>query len=180
MSASKILIRHTIRLLAALALGIFSNPLPAQCQTVRGRVLESQSARPVVSAGVVLLDTSFVSVAGTATNADGAFTLEAPGPGAYYVLTESLGYSPSIDGILELSEGGVIAVEIYLKPQPIVLDSIKVAVARAQVFVQLERTGFNERQASGFGHFITPDEIQGRNPRMMRDLFRDTPGIMPG
>jgi hypothetical protein len=125
----------------------------------------------------MLLDTTFVSVAGTATNADGGFVLEAPGPGAYYVLTESLGYAPSIDGILELSEGGAMTVEIYLKPQPIVLDSIKVAVARAQIFQHLEGAGYNERHASGFGHFITPDEIQGRNPRTAEDLFRDSPGI---
>jgi hypothetical protein len=170
-------LRRARSLMGASALGILSTPLLAQSQTVQGRVLESQSAQPVVSAGVVLLDTTFVSVAGTATNDNGGFTLVAPGPGAYYVLTESLGYSPSIDGILELSEGGLINVEIYLKPKPIVLDSIKVAVERAQIYQHLEGAGYNERQAAGFGHFISPDEIQRRNPRTVEDLFRDAPGI---
>jgi hypothetical protein len=177
MSGSKTHPDRAFLLVAALALGLFAHPLPTQAQTVRGRVLESQSARPVVSAGVVLLDTAFVSVAGTATNDSGTFTLEAPGPGAYYVLTEALGYSPSIDGILELAEGGSITVEIYLKPQPIVLDSIKVAVERAQIFQHLERAGYNERQAAGFGHFITPDDIRQRNPRTVEDFFRNAPGI---
>jgi len=125
----------------------------------------------------MLLDTTFTAVAGTATNATGAFTLTAPGPGAYYILTESLGYSPSIDGILELGEGASLTVEIYLKPKPIVLDSIKVAVARAQIFQHLEGAGFNERMVTGFGHFITPEEIERRNPRYMADLFRNAPGV---
>jgi hypothetical protein len=177
MSDSSASLKEGFLLIAALVLGLLAEPLPAQAQTVRGRVLESQGVSPVVSAGVVLLDTTFVSVAGTATNANGAFTLEAPGPGAYYVLTEALGYSPSIDGILELSEGGSITVEIYLKPRPIVLDSIKVAVERAQIFQHLEKAGYNQRQAAGFGHFITPDEIKRRNPRTVEDLFRNAPGI---
>jgi hypothetical protein len=125
----------------------------------------------------MLLDTTFTAVSGTASNATGAFTLQAPGPGLYYVLTESLGYSPSIDGVLELGEGAAITVEIYLKPKPIVLDSIKVAVERAQIFQHLEAAGFNERMVTGFGHFITPEEIQARNPRFMADLFRNVPGI---
>ena len=164
-------------LLAVFGLGILTNPLPAQSQTIRGRVLESQSVQPVERAGVMLLDTTFTAVAGTATNAMGAFTLEAPGPGAYYVLTESLGYSSSIDGILELREGGSVTVEIYLKPKPIVLDSIKVAVARAQIFQHLDGAGFNQRVATGIGHFITPEDIERRNPRYMVDLFRNAPGV---
>ncbi len=163
--------------MAVLTLGIFISPLPGNSQTIRGRVLESLSALPVESAGVMLLDTTFTAVAGTATNPTGAFSLEAPGPGAYYVLTESLGYSPSIDGILELAEGSSVTVEIYLKPRPIVLDSIKVAVARAQIFQHLEGAGFNDRMVSGFGHFITPEDLERRNPRNMADLFRGAPGL---
>jgi hypothetical protein len=177
MSALKAILGRASLLLALLGLGVLTNPHPAESQVIRGRVLESLSAKPVASAGVMLLDTTFTAVAGSATNADGAFTLEAPGPGAYYVLTESLGYSSSIDGILELAEGGSVTVEIYLKPKPIVLDSIKVAVARAQIFQHLDGAGFNGRVASGFGHFITPEEIERRNPRYMADLFRNAPGV---
>jgi hypothetical protein len=177
MSESKAIVGRASLLLAVLGLGVLTNPLPAQSQVIRGRVLESQSILPVASAGVMLLDTTFTAVAGTATNANGAFTLEAPGPGSFYVLTESLGYSPTIDGILELAEGGSLTVEIYLKPKPIVLDSIKVAVERAQIFQHLEGAGFNERMVTGFGHFITPEEIQRRNPRNMADLFRGSPGV---
>ncbi len=161
----------------ALALAFFTNPIPAQAQTVLGRVFEFQSGVPVVSASVVLLDTTFVSVAGSATSSNGAFALKAPRPGSFYVLTEALGYSPSIDGILELSEGGSITVEIYLKPKPIILDSIKVAAERSLMFQHLRRAGYTDRQASSFGHFITPEEIRRRNPRTVEDFFRNAPGI---
>jgi hypothetical protein len=177
MTESKTLLGRASLLMAVLTLGVLTSPLPGDAQVIRGRVLESQSALAVASAGVMLLDTTFTAVAGTATNPTGAFTLTAPGPGAYYILTESLGYSPSIDGILELGEGASLTVEIYLKPKPIVLDSIKVAVARAQIFQHLEGAGFNERMVTGFGHFITPEEIERRNPRYMADLFRGAPGV---
>jgi hypothetical protein len=164
-------------LLAVLALGLLASFNPAEAQVIRGRVLESQTSVQIQAAAVMLLDTSFTAVAGTASNATGAFTLQAPGPGLYYVLTESLGYSPSIDGLLELGEGASMTVEIYLKPKPIVLDSIKVAVERAQVFQHLEMAGFNERMVTGFGHFITPEELRVRNPRYFSDLFRSVPGV---
>ncbi len=177
MSKSKGTLGQASLLLTVFGLGVLTSPLPAQSQTIRGRVMESQSIQPVEFAGVMLLDTTFTAVAGTATNAIGAFTLEVPGPGAYYVLTESLGYSSSIDGILELGEGGSVTVEIYLKPKPIVLDSIKVAVARAQIFQHLDGAGFNQRMATGIGHFISPEEIERRDPRYMVDLFRSAPGV---
>jgi hypothetical protein len=164
-------------LLAVLTVGLLTNPVAAQSQIIRGRVLESQTSVPIQAAAVMLLDTTFTAVAGTASNTTGAFSLEAPGPGSYYVLTESLGYSSSIDGILELGEGASVTVEIYLKPKPIVLDSLRIAVERAQVFQHLEGAGFNQRSASGFGYFITPEDIQQREPRYVVDLFKDAPGV---
>jgi hypothetical protein len=125
----------------------------------------------------MLLDTTFAVRATEVTNQNGLFRLQAPEPGSYYVLTEALGYQPIIDGILDLDEGGSISVELWVRPKPIVLDSMLVAVERVMIFQQLETVGFNERQATGFGHFITPEEIQRRNPTYMADLFRNTPGI---
>ncbi len=143
-----------------------------------GRVLEAGSGFGVPSGSVMLLDTTFTIVASTVTNQAGAFQLEAPGPGSFYVLTEVLGYEPVMDGILDLGEGGSITIELHIKPKPVQMDSLLVAVERVMIFKHLEKSGFNQRMSSGFGSFITPDEIRRRNPSYYSDLFRNTPGLV--
>jgi outer membrane cobalamin receptor len=68
-------------------------------------------------------------------------------------------------------------VEFYLRPKPIVLDSLVVAMTRTRVYRGLQKTGYYDRFQAGFGSFITPEEIEKRNPREVADLFRGVPGI---
>jgi hypothetical protein len=162
---------------ALLGLTIPMLPNPVAAQTVQGTVIETGTRQPIPWASLTLLDTTFTAVGGTTANSDGRFSLEAPGPGDYYVLAEALGYQPGLDGILELGSGGSISVEFYLHPKPLVLDSLVVAMTRTRVYRELQKTGYYERLEAGFGSFITPEEIERRNPRQMADLFRNVPGI---
>lgn len=161
----------------ALAAAFFLQPAPAQSQVVQGYLMEAGTGTPVMSGWVMLLDTAYAVAASAVTTGEGAFRIQAPRPGSYYVLTEVLGYEPIIDGILDLEEEGSISIELYIKPKPVQMDSMIVAVERAQIFQHLEQSGFNERMSGGFGHFITPEEIRRRNPSYYADLFRNTPGI---
>jgi hypothetical protein len=164
--------------LAVGLVGAFSvHPESGQSQVVTGRLLERGTGTPVTSGMVMLLDTAFTVQTSAISNQTGAFRLEAPSPGSYYVLTEALGYQPIIDGILDLGPGGSINIELIVSPRPLELDSMIVAVERVMIFQHLERNGFNERRGSGFGQFITPEEIQARNPAYFGELFRNTPGI---
>lgn len=157
--------------------GLLFNPAPADSQQVQGVVIDRITRERVVGASVMLLDTTFTAVVGTSANQTGAFRLQAPRAGSFFVLTEALGYRPTLDGILDMEEGGAATVEIYLDPKPIELDSLKVAVERVEVFQVLELAGFNERVDRGFGHFITPEEIRERNPRYFFEVFRNIPGV---
>jgi len=152
-------------------------PGAADAQQVRGAVIDRQTRERVVGASVTLLDTAFSAVVGTTTNQSGVFQLEAPEPGSFFVLSEALAYRPTLDGILDLDDGGSITVEIYLDPKPIELDSLRVAVERVEVYQVLETAGFNERVDQGFGNFITPEEIRERNPRYFFEMFRNIPGV---
>jgi hypothetical protein len=157
--------------------GFLFSPDPVEAQQVQGMVIDRLTGERVVGASVMLLDTTYAAKAGTSANQNGLFLVQAPDPGSYFVLTEALGYRPTLDGILDMGEGGSVTVEIYLDPKPIELDSIKVAVERVETYRILEMAGFNERVSSGFGHFITPEEIRRRNPRYHFELFRNTPGV---
>lgn len=152
-------------------------PAAGQAQVVRGRLLETGSRQPVMLGTVALLDSTLAVVDETFTNEKGAFVLDAPKPGSYYVLAGRLGYTPAVDGILELGEGGEISVDFYLRAQPLLLDSLKVEVERQRIVRSLENAGFYQRQKEGFGHFVTPEDIEKRQPLTPRDLLRSVPGV---
>lgn len=175
MSRGRARFQTTLAFLAAL--GALAPPAPTASQVVQGHVLEVGTGAGVASGWVMLLDTTFAVRASAVTNRDGLFQLQAPEPGAYYVLTEVLGYEPIIDGILELGAGGSISVDLFIKPRPVQMDSLVVAVERAQIFQHLEKSGFNQRMSNGFGAFITPEEIRRRNPAYYSELFRNIPGV---
>ncbi|MFW6202526.1 MAG: hypothetical protein ACOC8B_08100 [Gemmatimonadota bacterium] len=55
------------------------------------------------------------------------------------------------------------------------LASAEVTVDRNRRW--LERTGFYRRMESGVGYFMTRDEIEQRNPRVLSDLMRPIPDV---
>jgi hypothetical protein len=163
--------------LLILAAGLLLCPIQGESQQVQGVVIDRLTRERVVGASVMLLDTTFAAIAGTTANETGAFRVIAQQPGSFFVLTEALAYRPTLDGILDLGEGGSVTVEIYLDPKPIELDSLKVAVERVETFRVLETAGFHERVEMGFGNFITPEELRTRNPRYFFEVFRNIPGV---
>lgn len=164
--------RATLYLIVALA-----TPGATSAQTVIGRLLEAGSERPIALGSVALLDTSFVIVEQVFTNSEGDFRILAPGPGSFYVMANRLGYRRGLDGILELGKGGLIEITFYLRPAPLVLDSLLARGERRFGASYLEDVGFYDRMKLGFGNFITPESIASRPPFTVRDLFRNVPGV---
>lgn len=166
-------------LFGALVILLSAHPLGAQ--TVSGRLLEQGTRRPIASGLVVLLDSASAPVDQAVTNSEGRFLLRSRNPGSFYIRAEGLGYQTRLDGILELGEGGQISIEFYLRPSPIVLDSLLTAVERDRISIAerryLQRQGFYDRMALGFGDFITPGELETRLPNDPRSLFQGQSAI---
>jgi hypothetical protein len=123
------------------------------------------------------VDTAFAVVAKTMTNQTGAFQIECPAPGDFYVIVEALGYHSAIDGILEMGENGSINVEFYIRPKPLEMDSLVVAVQRVRAHRVLTSSGYYERERKGFGYFVSPEKLELENPRYLQDLFNGIPGV---
>ena len=157
-------------------LAVLGAPIPLHAQVVQGRLLESGTRRPVVSAMISLVDSSGVVVQEAMSGMDGSFRIQAPEPGAYFILAEGLGYAPFLDGV-ELGEGGFLPVELFLEPQPIMLDSIVATISRVQTIQYLKTIGYYQRMQSGFGHFITPEEIADRPFFDIGDRLRTVPRV---
>jgi len=55
-----------------------------------------------------------------------------------------------------------------------VMDPVLVTARRDQA---LQSVGFAQRQKSGFGHYVTAEEIARRNPIYLSDILRTVPGL---
>jgi len=152
----------------------------ARAQTVAGRLLDGRTREPIILAVVTLVDTATTLVDRTYTNEKGEFVLRAPAPGAYYVAAARTGYSPVLDGVLELGAGGEISVDVYMRPEAIQLDPILVEGRRERTERHLASSGFYDRSDQGFGYFITPEKINRRPLSGFEDLFRvgNVPGVV--
>lgn len=149
----------------------------AAAQVVEGRLLDGANEEPVVRAMVALADTTYEVVQRTFTDDRGAFRLEAPGPGDYYVMAHATGYEPAVDGVLELGADGYIEVTFYVVPRPIELEGITATAERRRLERRLDLAGFYDRRDRGFGDFIGPEELERRQPVDPLGVFRTTPGI---
>ena len=165
------------RWIAGLVTAVAVHPAAMAGQEVTGLLLESETRAPIAWATISLLDTTFNAVTQTLSSQTGAFLLESPEAGSFYVLAEALGYEPKVDGILELKEGGSASIEFYLKPKPLEMDSLIVALKRVRTYGYLTEVGYYERQKMGFGTFVSPDEIQRRRPFTTFDLLRSVPDL---
>lgn len=170
--------RPLFLLLAVLTLGGLPSGRLLTAQTVRGHLFEAGSRSPVASGTVMLLDTTYTVAVSTLTSQEGFFSITAEEPGDYFIVVQTLGYHPVVDGILELGEGGEITLEINLRPSPLELDSLEVVVRRTLSERRLGSTGFFQRAKNGFGHHLTPEEIEKRDPQILGDLFRGIPGLV--
>lgn len=135
--------------------------------TLRGRVTVKGGA-PVAGAQVAVQGATPVAV----TGADGAFTLSALPSGTQAVVVRKIGFAPS-----------TVAVSLSARaPQEV---SVELSEARVLAAVRvvgkmdngLKQVGFEERQRSGHGHFLGPEDIEQRKPLLFTDLLQAAAGF---
>jgi hypothetical protein len=133
---------------------------------VAGRVRRADGS-PVAGAQVLV----FGSGARDTTDARGAFELQGLPPGSSTVEARAVGFTPGRLPV-NLENDRAATAELQLDPLPPVLDTVAV---RGRANNELAR--FEARQRSGFGRFVTPEEIARRNPVQTADLLRTVPGV---
>lgn len=160
------------------AFAVLASVLGAQlalAQSVRGRLLDLETNRPI-AAGVLTLHAADSSiVVTTESDADGHWRFTAPRPGSYFIAARRLGYQPKWSGALTIEAGVELRSDLHLKPVPVTLDPI-IANAAA-IRRNLEYHGFFERQRGNFGHFVTPEAIDRRDAARITDLLTPIPGV---
>jgi hypothetical protein len=153
------------RAVSVLLLSLFSPPGAASCQTVVGRVIESDGG-PISGAVIDFRLESRELVARTASDDAGIFRLGPVEPGEYFVFVERLGYETT-QSILSLRDGDSINVELRMEVEAIPLEPIVVTASSRPAWEHIqppamwefwERKDYMEKL--GIGNFYTWEDIK--------------------
>jgi hypothetical protein len=123
-----------------------------RAQTVRGTLVDEETQAAVSGAVILLLDAGDDQRGGTLTDENGRFTVQVPGPGAYRLRAERIGYQSITSPLLRLVAGETREVTLAAPAQGISLQGITVVaeqrcVIRPQDGVELTRVWDEARKA---------------------------------
>jgi carboxypeptidase family protein/carboxypeptidase-like protein/TonB-dependent receptor-like protein len=142
----------------------------------------AKTGNAIVSGRVVLEGApsnagSRVEVVGTdviaMTNERGEFSLRNLPSGTHVLLARHLGFGAETVPV-DLSSHDAKQVTIKLPKFVAVMDPVVVTARRAN---SLDKVGFNQRQRSGTGYYLGPDQIQMIHPNALTDILRRVPGL---
>jgi hypothetical protein len=124
--------------------------------------------------GLADVDVSVVGQdrARTLSNQQGRFTIRDVEPGVVVVRFARIGYAPR-SATLVVQAGRTAEVAAIMVVQPIELEPIEVSIRS----LDLEREGFYERAARGWGRHFTPSDLDRLQPTLLSDLLQ---GRVPG
>lgn len=162
---------HRIPLLLALLLPSGA----ASAQVVQGRVVDLATTQPIQGVEIRIDAADRPDVAAVSDSA-GRFYLRATSGGVFRLRTHHVGYAP-VEAEVEVGSGAMVEVLLRLSVQPTELAPIEVVARGRAPDAFLERAGFYERRAGGFGVFRTPEDVERRNVFAPSDLFQGVAGV---
>jgi hypothetical protein len=125
------------------------------------------NGQPLEGAQILLLGTQL----GGRTDQAGNFRLGGLPGGTQSIEVRQIGYAPRRYAVDLLPEK-VSKVNPVLEERAVVLEAVEVAGKKGSGI-----PGFDQRKKSGFGTYITRDDIEKRGALRTSDLFRTIPGV---
>jgi carboxypeptidase-like protein/carboxypeptidase family protein/TonB-dependent receptor-like protein len=142
----------------------------------------AKTGNAIVSGRVVLEGSptnsgSRVEVVGTdvvtLTNEKGEFTIKNLPSGSHILLARHLGFGAETVPV-DLSSHQVQQVTMKLPKYVAVIDPVVVTARRA---ASLDKVGFSQRQKSGQGFYLGPEQIQSIHPNQLTDILTRVPSL---
>jgi hypothetical protein len=131
----------------------------------------------VVLEGAVSNAGSRVEVVGTnqiaMTNENGEFTMTKLPSGSHVLLVRHLGFGAETVPV-DLSSRQPQRVSVKLPKFVAMLDPV---VVKAAAQGGLEKVGFAQRQKTGMGYYLGPDQLKNMNPQYLSDILRRVPSL---
>ena len=160
------------RVLLALLLS-FAAAVRADAQTIRGTLVDETTRSPVPGATILLLDPAGRRQGETTTDQAGAWTLEAPSPGAQYAVRARKEGFATVDTRPFRARPDTPPLNLVTRPEIPVLSAVSVPA--------LNYSGFLERKEARMGVALGPDEVRRRIDRVgATEPSRLLWGLLPG
>lgn len=141
---------------------------------LRGLVVNDNDDTPIAGATVQIEALKFSFV----TDSTGAYRLPAIPPGRFVVTVKRLGYAP-VTSVVTFNGRDTLEYDFGLIKQATILPEVDVTTAKP---IPPKLVEFEQRRASGFGRFITAEELEKNVNRRPSELVAKIPGprIMRG
>lgn len=117
----------------AALLTVLGGPASIEAQQVRGRVLDATNGQPVQLAGVWLLDRDRGQVDLAMADSVGRYFVTVPDSGEYFIVAERFGYFETESPLLAISGSRDYDLDLELRPEPIRVEGLDVAVRNEEV-----------------------------------------------
>jgi len=124
-----------MRRTAVLLVGMVLGAVPLRAQAVAGTLVSAPGGAPVSGALVTLLDGGGVAVDTAQSDAEGRFSLKAPGTGGFQVRAERVGYSTSVSPRFALTAGETRDVRLETVPAVTMLEELRVTAPDRQCVI---------------------------------------------
>lgn len=151
-------------------------PAASQEYRVRGQVVAEGSLQPLAGAQVILLGAWTGPIREAITDSLGIFEFALPGDGGYRFRASYVGYRQATSPIVWTDSYDFTQVEIRLDTEAVLLAPIEIT-ARSGLHRSPVLDNVRQRLGTGFGRFITREEIQKTNATATSDLLRRFPGV---
>jgi hypothetical protein len=161
---------------ALLVLLLLALPGHAAAQRVAGRVVDATTGAGIPNVEV-RVESAGNAAERSVSDSTGQFVVPLrEGGGRYRISAHHLAYSTSAADV-ELGAQDQVEVLIRMAVTALALPPLEVVARSRAPDPFLERSGYYERKAAGFGAFIEPDEIERRRPLNTSDLFHRISGV---
>ena len=158
-----------------IALTVLFLPATLSAQRLVGRVIDGSTDKPVANVEI-RLENDKGPVGRVVTDSTGRFLLRIAAAGKYKLSTNHIGYA-AINGEVELTSGDQLEVLLRLAVAATAIEPLEVVARSRAPDAYLERNGFYDRKAAGFGVFRTREDIERRRPFTTSDLFTQLSGV---
>ncbi len=162
---------------AFLMFALLALPGSVYAQSVRGRVLDRKTDRPIPSAQVSVLTRSGTRNGEVVADSAGRFLLELSRGGVYRLQADRIGYQAVTSERFDISEEEDLVVDVYLASGAVDLAPLLITSRPTRPLVgRLERAGFYERERNAPGFFMRREEVESVHPVNLSDLLVRVPG----
>lgn len=137
---------------------------------VLGWVRDAEAGKPVENAMIQVEPMGLTAF----TNARGRFKLPRVPPGSHVLRVEHVAFAPQ-SAVVEIEPGAGLEVDVRLPVRAVAMEPLEVTVeSRPRHLMQ---AGFFEREELGLGRYLTPEDVERRQPARLRHLLMGLPGV---